>query len=190
MMNNELNTVSLLEELRLPDDFNQPAIGIKKPLKPTFGKLSKHRFSRVNPSPQYKYRAALVLDNEKTDEAYLALPSLCPLLGSLAKPKILRLAVDNAGTPRLIAEPIPGADGRINSWHESTIRAIQMAEDKWVRIESNPDASQYIVIVSRDDQGDPKWPEQTMDELVMECFRDRIIQSTDHPLIRRLEGRF
>ena len=189
-MSNELNTASLLDALRLPNNFNEPAVGIKQPLKPTFGKLSKHRFSRVHPSEEFKYRAALVIDNEKTDEAYLALPSLCPLLGSLAKPKILRLAVDNAGTPRLIAEPIPGADGRINSWHESMIRAIQVAEDKWVRIESNPDASQYIVIVSRDHQGDPKWPEQTMDELVMECFRDRIIQSADHPLIRRLEGRF
>ena len=188
-MNIEENSVSLLEELRLPDDFNQPAIGIKKPLKPTFGKLSKHRFSRVNPSPQYKYPAVLVIDNENIEEAYLALPALCPLLGSLAKPKIIRLAVDNAGTPRLIAEPIPGPDGRINSWHESTIRAIQAAEETWVRIESNPDASQYVVICAKDEMGTPKWPKQTMDDLVLDCFKDRIIQSEDHPLIRRLEGR-
>ena len=188
-MNIEENSVSLLEELRLPDNFNQPAIGIKKPLKPTFGKLSKHRFSRVNPSPQYKYPAVLVIDNENIEEAYLALPALCPLLGSLAKPKIIRLAVDNAGTTRLIAEPIPGPDGRLNSWHESMIRAIQAAEETWVRIESNPDASQYVVILAKDDLGTPKWPKQTMDDLVLDCFKDRIIQSEDHPLIRRLEGR-
>jgi hypothetical protein len=188
-MNIEENSVSLLEELRLPDNFNQPAIGIKKPLKPTFGKLSKHRYSRVNPSPQYKCPAVLVIDNENIEEAYLALPALCPLLGSLAKPKIIRLAVDNAGTPRLIAEPIPGPDGRLNSWHESMIRAIQAAEETWVRIESNPDASQYVVILAKDDLGTPKWPKQTMDDLVLDCFKDRIIQSEDHPLIRRLEGR-
>ena len=48
-MSNELNTASLLDALRLPNNFNEPAVGIKQPLKPTFGKLSKHRFSRVHP---------------------------------------------------------------------------------------------------------------------------------------------
>jgi hypothetical protein len=64
-----------------------------------------------------------------------------------------------------------------------------MGETSWVRVESNMEAGQYQVIVAQGDLGPPVWPIQSMDQLVLQCFEGRIIQSDDHPLIRQLEGR-
>lgn len=181
-------TEYVLENLRLPDDFTKSSGGTKQPLKPIFAKLNRHRFSRVHPASEYKYPTIVVTDKEGGGEAYLAAPHLVSRLGSMATPKILRLAVDNAGTPRLIAEPILDPNGRPNLWNDSMIRAIRMAETKWVRVEANMLAGQYEITVAAGELGEPRWPDQTMNELVLECFGGRIITDADHPLIRQLEG--
>jgi len=74
-------------------------------------------------------------------------------------------------------------------WNSTSLLAIKTAETKWVRIESNMAAGQYEIIIASGDLGDPIWPPQTMDELVLQCFEGRIINTADHPLIRQLEGR-
>lgn len=182
-------TESLLESLRLPDTFTHTSAGTKQPLRPNFGKLNRHRFSRVHPAEEFKYRTVLVIDKEGGREAYLAVPALIPLLGGMATPKILRLAVDNAGTPRLIAEPILDPNARPNLWNETMCQAIRTAEEHWIRVEADLGAGQYVITTAKDDLGEPLWPDQSMSELVMTCFRDRIIQDANHPLIRQLEGR-
>jgi hypothetical protein len=35
---------------------------------------------------------------------------------------------------------------------------------------------------------EPQWPTDTFNELLDKAFRDRIISSQDHPLVRRLRG--
>ena len=67
--------------------------------------------------------------------------------------------------------------------------AIRRSEKEWVRILSNQNASQYEIIIAQDNLGEPKWPDQTMDELIKEVFSNKIISSLDHPLIRQLQGR-
>jgi hypothetical protein len=182
------STVELLESLRLPETFSEAQAGEKLPLRSTFGKLSRHRFSRVHPSNDFKYKAIVVSSKELDGETYLALPALAPYLKNLATPKILRLAVDNAGTPRLIAEPIINSNSKTNLWNESMVHAIRVAEERWVRIEANMAAGQYETIVAKGDLGEPVWPEKSMEDLVLEVFKDRIIKDIDHPLLRQLEG--
>ena len=60
--NNEFQ--DLLQSLRLPENFTNTIGGIRLPAKPTFGKLSKHRFSRVHPGDDYKVLIYLVDDRE------------------------------------------------------------------------------------------------------------------------------
>ena len=67
--------------------------------------------------------------------------------------------------------------------------AIRRSEKEWVRILSNQNAGQYEIIIAQDNLGEPKWPDQTMDELIREVFGNKIISSLDHPLIRQLQGR-
>jgi hypothetical protein len=184
----EQSTVELLESLRLPETFSEAPLGEKLPLRPTFGKLSRHRFSRVHPSNDFKYKSIVVSSRELDGESYLALSALAPYLKSLATPKTLRLAVDNAGTPRLIAEPIVNSNSKMNSWNESMVHAIRAAEKDWVRVEANMSASQYEIIIAKGDLGEPVWPDRPMEDLVLEVFKDRIIKDMDHPLLRQLEG--
>ena len=179
---------SLLEELRVPDTYSTTVGGIKLPIKPTFSKLSRSRFSRTNPSEEYK-ALLFFFEDKNTGEIYIVTPSMAPYLGSMVQAKILRLAVDNAAVPYLIAEPVLDPNGRQSPWSSSMVEAIRRSEKEWVRINSNQNAGQYEIIIAKDNLGEPKWPEQTMDELIREVFGNKIISSLDHPLIRQLQGR-
>ena len=179
---------NLLLKSRLPENFIGGAGGIKLPTKPSYGKLSKQRFSRVHPGEEYKFPIYVVEDKESGEE-YLATPDMAPHLGRMAQPKILRLAVDNAGTPKLIAQPIVDQSARTTLWTTTMLDAIERAETEWVRIVSNMDSQQYFVIVAVNDLGEPNWPNQSMDKLIEAVFLGRIISHEDHPLIQQLQGR-
>jgi len=181
------STSSLLSSLRLPDTYSATG-GITQPLKPTFGKMNKHRFCRVHPGVEYKFRCLLV-DDKENGETYLAAPSMAGHLGSLATAKTIRLAVDNSGIPKLIGEPDIDLSGRRNLWQSSYKDAIDQAENNWVRVEANMKAGQYEITKSSNDLGDPKWPNQPMEELINDAFSGRIIDSPDHPYIRQIQGR-
>ena len=179
---------NLLLKSRLPENFIGGAGGIKLPTKPSFGKLSKQRFSRVHPGDEYKF-PIYVVENKESGEDYIATPDMAPHLGKMAQPKILRLAVDNAGTPKLIAQPIVDQSARVTLWTTTMLDAIERAETEWVRIESNMDSQQYFVIVAAADLGEPNWPNQSMDKLIEAVFLGRVISDESHPLIQQLQGR-
>ncbi len=181
------STSSLLSSLRLPDTYSASG-GTTLPLKPTFGKMNKHRFCRVHPGAEFKFRCLLV-DDKENSETYLAAPNMAGHLGSLATPKTIRVAVDNSGVPKLIAEPDVDPSGRRNLWQSSYKEAIKQAETDWVRVEANMQAGQYEITKSTNDLGDPRWPKQSMEELINDAFSGRIIDSPDHPYIRQIQGR-
>lgn len=177
-----------IHTLRLPDDHTTVNSGFKLPPKLTFGKLSKHRFSRAHPAEEYKFRALLV-DDKEGREVYLVMPHLAAHLGSMAKSVILRLVVDSAGTPKLIAEPIIDSASKSMLWTITMLEAIKLSEEFWIRIESNMDAQQYTIIQAANNLGDPQWPNQMMETLIHEVFLGRIITSEEHPLISQLQGK-
>jgi hypothetical protein len=181
------STSSLLSSLRLPDTYSASG-GTTLPLKPTFGKMNKHRFCRVHPGAEFKFRCLLV-DDKENSETYLAAPNMAGHLGSLATPKTIRVAVDNSGVPKLIAEPDVDPSGRRNLWQSSYKEAIKQAETDWVRVEANMQASQYEITKSTNDLGDPRWPKRSIDELINDAFAGRIIDSPEHPYIRQIQGR-
>jgi len=181
------STSSLLSSLRLPDTYSASG-GTVLPLKATYGRLNKHRFCRVHPGDEYKFRC-LVVDDKDSGETYLAAPNMISQLGNLATPKTIRLAVDNAGTPKLIGEPDVEQTARKNLWHLSLKEGIKLGESKWVRIQANMNAAQYEIIDSANDLGEPRWPNQSMEEMINDAFSGRIINSPDHPYIRQIQGR-
>ena len=176
------STSSLLSSLRLPDTYSATG-GITQPLKPTYGKLNKHRFCRVHPDIEYKLRCLLV-DDKENGETYLAAPNMAGHLGSLATAKTIRLAVDNSGIPKLIGEPDVDLSGRRNLWQSSYKDAIDQAENNWVRVEANMKAGQYEITKSTNDLGDPKWPNQSSpsNKTSLKTFASKPLIGCPHPL--------
>ena len=139
---------------------------------------------------------AYILKSEEKDiivlyrgETYLATPNMMGYLDNLATPKTIRLAVDSTGTPKLIGEPDIDPSSRANLWHTSLKYGVERGETTWVRIQANMSAGQYEIIESANDLGEPKWPNQSMEELINDAFSGRIIDSADHPFIRQIQGR-
>jgi hypothetical protein len=179
---------SQISSLRLPDNYSANVGGIKLPPKPVFGKLSKHRFSRVHPGKDFQF-PCLAVEDKDGGESYVVAPHIQPHLGKNVVQKIVRLSVDSTGLPKLIFQPMADQSGRQIPWHTTLNRAISLAEEKWVRVEADMDLGQYSTTISQDDLGEPQWPEQTMDELIQEVFGNNIIDSEDHPYIRQIQGR-
>ena len=188
MTANNISVASIIDQLKLPDNYSNTIGGIKLPTKPSFGKLNKHRFSRVHPGKEYQL-AVLIVEDKDAGETYIATPSMAGYLGKHAIPKNIRLAVDNYLVPKLIAEPIPDINGRPNLWNTTMILAINKAETDWVRIESDMTAQQYSIIVAAGDLGEPQWPNSSMNDLIGEVFANKIIADPAHPYLRQLEGR-
>jgi hypothetical protein len=176
-----------LSEMALPQDFDA-AIGletrvhtvpVKKP-----GKLA---FFRVHPSPEFRMAIAMLRDD--LGEMYAVHPKALASLADEAKPMMLYTTVDEAGNASLWPVGLPGSDGRTNAWWQSGHAAASQAQAEWVRLVPAMDAGFYKVKTSKVDKGLPKWPEMSFEELLNLAFSDgRLIDSADHPVVRRLNG--
>jgi hypothetical protein len=77
-----------------------------------------------------------------------------------------------------------------NTWTDSVMKAMDEAETDWVSLESDRAHSEYKVHHSprSKEWGEPLWPDQTLEDVVGLALRDRIIDSMDHVVVKRLLG--
>jgi hypothetical protein len=61
-----------------------------------------------------------------------------------------------------------------------------MAMTTWVRV--IPSGKSYVTFVAQGNLGEPKWPEESFPKLLKIAFKDRFVDSADHPLLRQLRG--
>jgi hypothetical protein len=62
-------------------------------------------------------------------------------------------------------------------WVQVTSRKQEGVENYKIDLAQDPDAFP-----------DPKWPPQSLDELISTAFKDRMIDHEDHPALKRLIG--
>jgi hypothetical protein len=70
----------------------------------------------------------------------------------------------------------------------SAAEAAELAMDKWIRITANMALGAYEISEAIGNLSEPVWPEMSFQEILRIAFRDRIVQSLDHPLVQRLRG--
>jgi hypothetical protein len=58
----------------------------------------------------------------------------------------------------------------------------------WGRTFTNTASKIYEVEFAAGNLGEPRWPNLTYDQIIEIAFRGRIIETLDHPLLRRLRG--
>jgi hypothetical protein len=177
-----------LDNLRMPQNFAETA-GVKKILRTVpVRKPNKQDFVRVHPDPNYRADLPLIVLKEDREE-YVVTQALVPdLLGEVAFMTIFT-AVNRQGVAFLWPVPLPSADGRHNEWHRSQREAAELAMTTWLRVKANMSLGAYEIVAAETIRAEPAWPDVSFQELIRLAFRDRVITSFDHPVIKRLNGR-
>ena len=152
-------------------------------------KPSKEWFIRTHPDIEKHTIDTLVLELKEDGEVYLVPPALRNAL--LGEPcvniKRLHLSANRQGDVFIWPIRLPGADGKLDSWNESALEAANLAATKWVRLSANLRIGAYSIAVA-DIADAPKWPAMPFNELLRIAFKGKVIETMDHPVLRRLRG--
>jgi hypothetical protein len=173
-------------------DLYRPAsadVGVKKRLLIVpVGKPGRHDFVRTHPSPDYRTVAALIRFSDERD-FYLVSGAVGADLEGEHFLATLHLTINRQGTVSLWPVPLPGADGKHSTWHRSATMAAEQAQTKWVSLRSNMNLRAYDIFEAINKNiPEPEWPEESMEVIVQIAFRDRYVDSLNHPVVKRLWG--
>ena len=152
-------------------------------------KPDKHEFFRVNPDPDMRLACAVLKLKEERDTFYLVAPDIIPQLAEDIRQVDLRLCLNRQGVAFLWPVPMPGPDGRSNSWHDSAREAAALAEASWIRMVASMSEGAYAIYRATGAIPNPEWPELTLRKVLELGFKDgRLIDSEDHPILKQLRG--
>jgi hypothetical protein len=175
-----------LQTLRLSQS---ETAGVKKLLR-TVPVRRPHRqeFVRVHPGPDYRADFPVVELKDERREEYIVSPALLADLVGEFVPKTLFTTIDRQGVVSLWPVRLPTPDDKPIEWWRSMREAAELAMERWVRVKANMNLAAYEIFVAESVISDPVWPEETYQELIKLAFRDRLITTTDHPVVKRLRG--
>ena len=146
----------------------------------------KSQFVWVHPDQSLHMEVA-VYEDKINQEVYIVSQNVMNVLEGEWKAKVLIPYVIRGGGPALWPINLPDESGKLNSWPAS---AMQIAIDhagSWFRLKSNPINSRYDILKPINQMDDPDWP-WDVDELYEKAFKERIIESIDHPIVKELRG--
>jgi hypothetical protein len=176
-----------LDNLRLSQSFTETA-GVKKLLRTVpVHKPNPQDFVRVHPSPEYRDNFRVIELKDEREE-YVITVSLVPELVGEFVSKTLFTAINRQGVVFLWPVRLPDPEGKQMEWWRSMREAAELAMNQWLRTKANMNLKAYEMFVAESAMSEPVWPEATYQELIRLAFRDRLISSLDHPVIKRLRG--
>jgi len=176
-----------LAKLRVSQDFLETT-NVKKLLTTVpIRKPAAQDFVRVHPSPQYREVLAL-LELKEDRETYIVNLNAVPELQTECFIATLFTAINRTGVLFLWPVRVPATDGRANDWHVSAATAAQQAMARWIRVKANMSLRAYEIFQAESAIPDPVWPDLSFAEITRIAFKDRLITSPDHPVIKRLRG--
>lgn len=175
--------------MRLDQDF-AATLGVKKALLTVpLRKPGKEWWVRVHPDAAYRSET-FVIELKEERETYLVTK---PLWGELAgeatfSARLLVTAINRQGVPFIWPVRLPGHDGKLDSWNQSALEAVDLATKRWVRVTANMDLGAYDVLYSDRVWPEPNWPDKTFRDLLATAFKGCVIDSLEHPVIKNLRG--
>ncbi|MGB8296028.1 MAG: hypothetical protein WCG85_11425 [Polyangia bacterium] len=174
----------VLVQLRISQDFASKQ-GTKKLITTVpIRNPKRNEFVRVHPTME----PMLVYTLVDEQETFVGTADIAGSFPGDMVPKLLVPAISRQRTLFLWALRVPGEDGRINNWHASAREAAARAVHVWVRVQANMALGAYEVYEAVGAIPDPEWPELTMDEIVRIAVRGRVIDTLDHPVLKKLRG--
>jgi hypothetical protein len=175
--------------LRLGSDYSE-GLGVRKVISTIpVRKPNKSEWFRVRPGDAWRLQTA-VLELERGVErtTFLLAPALWPDWSGEVAVAVLLTCVNRGGDLFLWRIQRPGADGRSNTWTESAIQIATAAETRWCRMVSDTANGYYTHFEPTADLPDPRWPDMTFGAMLKIAFRDRMIDTPDHPVLQELRG--
>jgi hypothetical protein len=149
----------------------------------------KQEFFRVHPADDYTLDALVYEREDGLDrEVYLVSPALRGELADVCKRVRIFTCLSKRGVLFLWPARIPDADGAGRPWHASALEIAEEAKKSWVRMHGNRDLGAYELFRARGDLGEPAWPDATFQELVRLAFKERLIDTPHHDVLRELHG--
>lgn len=143
----------------------------------------------VHPDPHLQIDVALLTVDEERDRPYVVHPSiLSELEEGLAKPVSLIPYSDRSDNCFLWPVPLPGEDGRSNSWTDAAREIAFTIQGQWIQVRSNMQIGAYVYRQASGVFRPPKpWPFVPVDAIRI-AFRGRVINNIDHPVLKKLRG--
>jgi hypothetical protein len=181
-------------KLKLPSTFEQgittkklvTTIPVRKP-------KSGLEFFRIRPELDWTFPAYLLDLKEGEEEKYMVIPELLEEVFSTGKLKPVKIytGITFTGQVFFLSDiPLPDPDGKDNEYNRSRRLAYDLATTKWVKIQANMSLGAYDVIEAKSQLPEPVWPEEptSMINALEIAFKDKLIDSYDHPVLKRLRG--
>ena len=169
-------------------DFADPADVTSLVTRVPVRRPSGHTFVRVHPGQDYRFPVDLI-ELPEEDETYLIYSNeVAAALDEVRKPCMLYTAMTRQGTVFLWPVKLPRGNKKLVAWHTSATEAAEKAMTVWIRINADMNLGAYKITTARGAIPDPEWPNLTFEELLRVGFRDRLVDTLTHPLVRRYLG--
>jgi len=178
-----------LARLRLSQDF-AANLGVRKMLMTVpVRKPAKEWWVQTHPDATYRIETA-VLELKEDREIYIVASELWSELATETtfSPRALITSITRQNVIFLWPVRLPGSEGKSNPWNDSALEAALRAAGRWVRVEANMCLGAYEVRETMADIPAPQWPDVSFQELVRVAFKGKMIDSADHPVLRKLRG--
>lgn len=152
-------------------------------------KPAKDEWIRVHPDPDFALQTG-ILELKSEREIYLVARPLWPELNdeTTFNRRAIFSTISRQGVFFLWPVRLPNPDGKLDSWNASAMEAAILAQNTWVRMTANMALGAYDVTKASVKVADPVWPETSFRDLLSIAFKDRLLDSLDHPVLKRLRG--
>jgi hypothetical protein len=153
-------------------------------------KPTKQEFFRCHRSDDMSLITAIYEDKE-TREVFLIAPEMRGAMLALDQltPVKLVLAITRQNVLIMVPAKLPSDSGSSNGWQESLLLATERAKETWTRTSSDMSLGAYRIWEAVGNLSDPTWPTMSLNEMLALAFKDRVIDSEDHPVFNKLLGR-
>jgi hypothetical protein len=129
-----------------------------------------------------------MLDDAVNRRHYVVEPDIVPEITSDLIPKLLVPYATRQGSVGLWSIRLPDESGHIDTFNESALVIVEQYAGQWIRVLTNQETRSYEVLECTVEVPLPKFPEGGMRYLFNIAFRNRVIQTLEHPVLKELRG--
>lgn len=146
-------------------------------------------YSCIHPDPDCRVvLPCLEHEEEMTKTYYLSTPEIAADIRDDLKNREFIPCVTRDGAYFLWPVAYYESGRRMDSWTFLARAIIKKYPGKWIRVIPNSKTNSYDCRMAINQPSSPQWPEGGIEWLIETAFRDRIIDSHDHEILKQLRG--